>query len=84
MKILIQPDKMLKRIRKTPFRPFRLHLSDGRSFDIHYPQMILVTKLRLVVGIPRRHNPDPMIADHFERVDWPEITKIEPLASKSA
>lgn len=77
----MQPQEMQALLRKRPFEPFRLHLADGRVFDIKDPRINLVTELRFVLGIPELGNPDSGIADHFVRVDWSEIVKVEPLTS---
>ncbi len=33
----------------APFRPFQLHMADGRVFDIHHPEIVMVTKKGIVV-----------------------------------
>ena len=30
-------------IQATPFRPFTIHMGDGRSFDIRHPDFLLLT-----------------------------------------
>jgi hypothetical protein len=50
----MSPDSVLQLRRARPFVPFRLHLTDGQSFDVRYPDMILVGYRSLTVGIPRR------------------------------
>ena len=39
-------------LKKRPFIPIRLHLSDGRSFDIHHPELVMPGRLSIIVGIP--------------------------------
>lgn len=77
----MQPAEMQALLRKRPFDPFRLHLDDGRVFEIRYPELNLVTELRFVVGIPDVNDPASGIADHFVRLAWSRITKVEPLPS---
>lgn len=79
----MQPSQMQSLLRERPFRPFRLHLDDGRVLEIKHPQLTLVTELTFVVGIPDPHEPNPTIAEHFVRVGWPQITKLEPLAAQA-
>lgn len=45
--------ELLEALRAVPFRPFRLHLSDGASFDIRHPEMLMVTRHSAIVGILR-------------------------------
>jgi hypothetical protein len=39
------------RIRQRPFEPFRLNTSAGKSFDIMHPEMIHLSKNRVIVAI---------------------------------
>lgn len=80
----MNPDQMRALLRKEPFEPFRLHLTDGRSFDIVYPRMNLVTDLRLVIGIPDPNDPEHFFAKGFARVPWTLIQSWEPLLVDSA
>lgn len=36
-------------LRAEPFRPFRLHMASGRTFDIRHPEMVHMGKADLVV-----------------------------------
>ncbi len=36
--------KVLDYVAAEPFRPFRLHMASGKSFDIRHPEMILLGK----------------------------------------
>jgi len=47
-------DTIWSRIREKPFRPFRLNTSDGKSFEVFHPEMILLTKNRVTIAI---HDP---------------------------
>jgi hypothetical protein len=75
---MLQPEELLKRLRRRPFEPFVVHLSDWRVFEVRYPEMHLVCTTYLVLGIPEANQPDPF-ADHFEYLDLSLITKIESL-----
>jgi len=75
------PQEMRALLDRKPFQPFRIHVDDGTTYDITNPRRTLVTGVRLCIGIPVPDDPNSDIADHFERVDWEFITKIEPLNS---
>lgn len=50
---------------QQPFKPFRLHLSDGRSFDVKHPDFIWVLKTRVEIGLTDQPNsPVPDRAEH--------------------
>lgn len=35
----MRPEDILDRLRKHPFEPFRIHLSDGVAFGVRHPDM---------------------------------------------
>ncbi len=41
-------------MRRRPFTPFRIHLSDGSKHDIRHPEMAILTQRSLEFGVPRR------------------------------
>jgi hypothetical protein len=78
-RIMVQPDELLQLLRQRPFRPFLVHLSDGRVFEVRYPDMHIVGATFFMLGIPEAEQVDPF-ADHFEIIDLKEIREIEPIA----
>jgi hypothetical protein len=65
---------------KRPLEPFRIHLTDGRTFDVRYPNMLLVMNTFLSIGIPEVGVPDPVV-DYFVDVEMPLVRAIELLAN---
>jgi hypothetical protein len=53
----MRPDDVLEKLRTVPFQPFRLHLSDGTKFDIRHPEFAIVTRSKVVVGVPEIGGP---------------------------
>ena len=54
-------ESLWTRIRERPFRPFRLFLSSGQSYDVPHPEFIYVSRNRILVvievgadGVPNR------------------------------
>ncbi len=39
---MMTPKKVLDYVAAEPFRPFRMRMASGQSFDIRHPEMILV------------------------------------------
>ena len=37
---------------ERPFRPLRIFISDGESYEVRHPEMMLVTKTRVVIALP--------------------------------
>ena len=76
-------EELKQLLRQRPFRPFRVHLSDGRAFEIHYPEINLVGETFFIIGIPEANVPDPF-ADDWVMVEMTDIQRIEPGLSPSA
>ena len=63
-----------------PFRPFRLKMASGQSFDIRHPEMILVGKSS--VRVYTKAKPDSM-AEHWQDVSLMLMEAIEPIEASS-
>jgi len=66
---------------RRPFQPVRLTMSSGESFEIRHPEMALLTRTSLLVGVD--------VADHdvpaeFKILSLLHVTAIEPLAPEAA
>jgi hypothetical protein len=75
-------DKIQSLLRQRPFEPFRVHLTDGRTFAIHYPRMNLLGQTFIKIGIFDPQEPDP-VCDHTEFVPLHLIDRLEMLSSPS-
>ena len=73
----MQHEELRRRLRQRPFEPFRVVLTDGRTFDVCYPEMNLLANSFIKIGIPEPGGPNP-ICDHTEFVLLSEIARIEP------
>jgi hypothetical protein len=51
--------EILRLLRDQPFRPFRLQLTDGISYEIRHPDMAIVTPAAVYVGIPAPNTQGP-------------------------
>jgi hypothetical protein len=56
-------DKLWSLIKQRPFRPFRVHLTDGRSLDVPYRGMTLLAETYINIGIPITEGPRPICGD---------------------
>jgi len=66
---------------KRPFRPFRVVLSSGRSYEVRHPEMAWITKTDLLVGIG---DEDDEVPAEFKMCSLLHITAVEPLTTASA
>ena len=46
---MLSPQSVLGYVKAEPFRPFRLHLASGRTFDVRHPEMIKILKSSVLV-----------------------------------
>jgi hypothetical protein len=75
---MVPVDELWRLKRQRPFRPFRVHLQDGRVFEARYPNLILISGWALTIGYPIPGDPDPdPLADKMESMPFDYITKVE-------
>ncbi len=46
---MLAPEQILDLVTAEPFRPFRMDLASGRTFEIRHPEMIKVLKSNVLV-----------------------------------
>ena len=73
----MQPDDILRALRTQPFRPFRLVLGDGKTYEIRHPELVIVDDLTLVVGVPRLSIMQPVQGYHL--VALTHVNRLEPM-----
>ena len=78
---MITAAEMRKRILERPFQPFRVHLTDGRRFDIHDPSWNLVGEAVFLIGVAPDDDPRSRLPERHERVDYQLIARVEPLTA---
>jgi hypothetical protein len=64
--------------RRQPFRPFRLTLTDGRSYEIRHPELVNVGRTTVFIGFPAQGD-DETIYDRFKILDLLHIMEAEPI-----
>ena len=69
---------------RKPFQPVRIHLKDGRTFDIPRRGWTLAAEALLIIGTPPKDDPDSRFPDRSVWVRWPEVDTIEPLPQPAA
>ena len=64
------PQDLLKSVRRRPFVPFRLHVSDGTVYEIKHPELLMVSMESAIVGLPAPPNAPAQIADFARNASW--------------
>lgn len=62
-----------------PFRPFRLHMASGRTFQIDHPERIKVGRTSVTV----HSRPDENLVDPWQEVSLMLLESVEPIPTKS-
>ena len=57
----MRPEDILELVRARPFRPFRIRMSDGQQFEVRHPELAMVGRSQVIVGIPAERGPEGMI-----------------------
>jgi hypothetical protein len=63
---MLTPQTVLGYVKAEPFRPFRLHLASGRTFDVRHPEMVKILKSSVLVFKPNGDGSD--LPDEWESV----------------
>ncbi|MGL6095957.1 MAG: hypothetical protein ACRC7O_09200 [Fimbriiglobus sp.] len=63
---MVPPHDILGYLRATPFRPFRIQMTSGKTFDIRHPEMVRVGRGSLIVF--SFVSDDPEIYDRWDSV----------------
>ncbi len=59
-------------LKRQPFRPFTIRLSNGEAYEVRHPEFVILLKSTLVIGFP---DPDRIsIASllHINNIDFPD------------
>jgi hypothetical protein len=65
-------------VRRRPFEPFRLTLTDGRTYDVTHPELVMVGLSSVAIGFPAREHGGPPY-DRVVSVSMSHIMQIEPV-----
>ena len=69
---------VIKLLNAQPFVPFRMHLTDGKSYDIQHPEFVWVFPTRLEIAKPQPGGETHAMEDS-DFVGLLHIVRIEPI-----
>jgi len=69
------PRDIQNKLRARPFRPFRIYLSDGAAYDVMHPELLLLGRRSLVLGISRQ--PDEGMYERTIDIDLLHVVRME-------
>jgi hypothetical protein len=78
----MRSEELTALIRRRPYLPLRIHLTDGRTYDVRHPDQIIVLRGALDIGV----EPDPQsgVVDRVDRVSLLHVVRVEEFDSQSA
>ncbi len=68
---------LLEDLRRRPFEPIRLFLTDGTVYDIRHPEQCMLGIDTVIVGLAA--DPSSMRFERLIRVSCDHIVKVEPI-----
>jgi hypothetical protein len=70
------------RLREHLFRPFRLVLTEGTTYEVRHPELFMLSKRSVVIGLPG--HPSETVYERTTLVDLFHIVRLEPLEATTA
>jgi hypothetical protein len=78
----MSPTEFMTMLHKRPFEAFRIEISDGTSYEVRHPEMVIPTITAAHIGIPAAK--PSAGCERVEIVSMEHIVKLLPLAPTSA
>jgi hypothetical protein len=66
---------------QRPFRPFRLVMSSGESYEVRHPEMAMLTRADLLVGVGESEEGVPA---EFRICSLLHVATVEPVAAAAS
>jgi hypothetical protein len=78
---MFNPDDIQKRLRQSPFVSLRIIISSGQTFDVYHPDLVLVGRPDMIIGMASKKNPAQY--EQITRVPIMHITTLKDLPTSS-
>jgi hypothetical protein len=78
----MSPQELLNYLHGQPFRPFRIRMNSGRTFDIRHPETVRVGRRDALIFT--FVSEDPEVYDRWENVSLVLIESLAPLEAPVA
>jgi hypothetical protein len=69
----MRPDNLRALLRRRPFKPLRLHLTDGSVFDLTHPDMAIVTRSVVDIMLPLESSGERVAVVALIHIVWVEV-----------
>ena len=73
-------------LRKEPFRAFRVHLTNGQSYEVRHPELAALTRHSMYVVLPADESKDTNggAPDRMIQCDLVHVVTVEPIDGASS
>jgi hypothetical protein len=68
-------DDLQEFVKRQPFSPFRIYLTDGTTFDVRHPELFMLGRRSVVVGVAAA--PDQKYYDRSTMIDLLHVMRAE-------
>ena len=72
---IMRPEELRTLLRRQPFIPIRVYLSDGTTYEIHHPEMAFLTRSTVEIGIEELKGSG--IADRVMHCSLVHVVRVE-------
>ncbi len=69
------PQDLQKKLQSRPFRPFRIYLSDGAAYDVMHPELLMLGRRSMVLGVASR--PEATLYERTIDIDLIHVVRME-------
>lgn len=76
------PSDILLLLRKRPFEPFRILVSDGTTYDIRHPELVMVGVGAVLIGVPASGQVQP-VYERYETISLGHVVKLLPFSASA-
>ena len=73
----MRPEDIREFLQHRPFQPFRITLPDGRSYEVRHPELAMVGRSTIAIGLPAPTEPMP-VYDRLVTVSLLHVMQVEP------
>lgn len=73
----MSPEELNSALRRKPYVPIRVHVTDGVHYDILNPEMAMIGRTILFIGL--RRDIDSPYFDEPVMVSMRHVTRVEPI-----
>jgi hypothetical protein len=73
-------DAIYTELKRKPFIPFRIYVSDGVTYEIRHPEVVVMSPTWLLVGAnPKMKYPDFFLVEGYTVISLDHIVRLEPM-----